>query len=97
MKVHAAQDKTYIQIKGGTHCSMGESSKCIKAEKLVGCEPGLTSAEQTAVLARYIVPWLDFFLKGDMDQGCAFNTTLISDEAVTWLQSRPLVSNFPAP
>lgn len=76
---------------------MGESRKCIKAEKLVGCEPGLTSAEQTAVLARYIVPWLDFFLKGDIDQGCVFNTTLISDEAVTWLQSRPLASNFPAP
>lgn len=93
----AARDKTYIQIIGGTHCSMGESSKCIKAEKLVGCEPGLTSAEQTAVLARYIVPWLDFFLKGDRDQGCAFNMTLTSDETVTWLQSRPLVSDFPLP
>ncbi len=87
----AAQDKTYIQIKGGTHCSMGESSKCIKAEKLVGCDAGLTTAEQAEVLARYIIPWLDFFLKGDRDQGCVFNTTLTADEAVTWLQSRPLV------
>jgi len=87
----AAQDKTYIQIKGGTHCSMGESSKCIKAERLVGCEPGLTTDEQTAVLARYIVPWLDFFLKGKKEQGLTFNVTLASDEAVTWLQSRPLV------
>lgn len=93
----SARDKTYVQIKGGTHCSMGESRKCIKAEKLVGCEPGLTSAEQTAVLARYIVPWLDFFLKGDIDQGCVFNTTLVADEDVTWLQSRPLASNIPAP
>ena len=90
----AAHDKTYIQIKGGTHCSMGESRKCIKAERLVGCEPGLTAVEQTAVLARYIVPWLDFFLKGREEQGRAFNTTLASDEAVTWLQSRPLVSHF---
>ncbi len=93
----AAQDKTYIQIIGGTHCSMGESIKCIKAERLVGCEPGLTTAEQTAVLARYIMPWLDFFVKGDMDQGRVFNMTLTSDEAVTWLQSRPLVSTIPAP
>ncbi len=91
----AAQDKTYIQIKGGTHCSMGESSKCIKAERLVGCEAGLTTDEQTAVLARYIVPWLDFFIKGDMDQGRVFTITLTSDEAVTWLQSRPLVSTLP--
>lgn len=93
----AAQDKTYIQIKGGTHCSMGESSKCIKAERLVGCEAGLTTAEQTAVLARYIVPWLDFFIKGDMDQGRGFTITLTSDEAVTWLHSRPLISNIPEP
>lgn len=90
----AAQDRTYIQIKGGTHCSMGENSKCITAERFVGCEPGLTTAEQTAVLARYIVPWLDFFLKGKNEQGRAFNTTLASDEAVTYLQSRPLVSHF---
>lgn len=89
----AAQDKTYIQIIGGTHCGMGESSKCIKAERLVGCEPGLTTAEQTAVLARYIVPWLDFFLKGNKEQGRTFNVSLASDEAVTWLQSRPLVSD----
>jgi len=92
-----ALDKTYIQIKGGTHCSMGESKKCIKAERMVGCEAGLTTDEQTAVLERYIVPWLDFFLKGSRDQGHFFNTTLTSDEAVTWLQSRPLVSNFPEP
>jgi hypothetical protein len=87
----AAQDKTYIQIQRGTHCSMGESSKCIKAERLVGCESGLTTAEQTAVLSRYLVPWLDYFLKGKKEQGRAFNITLASDEAVTWLQSRPLV------
>jgi predicted dienelactone hydrolase len=86
----AAPDKTYIQIKGGSHCSMGVSSKCIKAERLIGCEPGLTTAEQTAVLARYIVPWLDFFLKGSKDQGRVFNSTLSTDEAVTWLHSRPL-------
>jgi len=89
----AAQDKTYIQIKGGTHCGMGESSKCIRAERIVRCEPGLTTTEQTAVIARYIIPWLDFFLKGKKEQGLTFNVTLLSDEAVTWLQSRPLVSD----
>ena len=92
----AANDKTYIQIIGGTHCSMGESSKCIKAERLVGCEPGLNTAEQTAVIARYLVPWLNFFLKGEVDQGLIFDAELRSDTAVTWLQSRPLVSTSPA-
>jgi predicted dienelactone hydrolase len=86
----AAQDKTYIQIIGGTHCGMGESIKCLKAERLVGCEPGLTAALQTEVLARYIIPWLDFFLKGKQEQGRVFNLTLAADEAVTWKYSRPL-------
>lgn len=86
----SAHDKTFVQIIGGTHCSMGETSKCIKAERILGCDAGLTAAEQTEVLARYIIPWLDFFLKGNGNQGCVFNTTLTADEAVTWKQSRPL-------
>jgi len=86
----AAEDKTYISIINGSHCGMGALRKCFTAERLAGCKGGLGTEEQTAILSRYIIPWLDFFLKGEKEKGAVFNRTLASDTAVTWLRSRPL-------
>ncbi|MCU0458068.1 MAG: alpha/beta hydrolase [Bacteroidales bacterium] len=85
-----AEDKTYISIIDGSHCGMGALRKCFTAEKLAGCKGGLGTEEQTAILSRYIIPWLDCLLKGEKEQGAVFNRTLASDTAVTWLRSRPL-------
>lgn len=86
----ASEDKTYISIINGSHCGMGALRKCFTAEKLAGCKGGLGTEEQTAILSRFIIPWLDFFLKGKKVQGAVFNRTLTSDTMVTWMQSRPL-------
>jgi len=86
----AAKDKTYISIINGSHCGMGDSRKCFTAERLAGCKRGLNTEEQTAILARYIIPWLNCFLKGDTSGGRLFNQTLAADEAVTWMRSCPL-------
>ncbi len=86
----AAEDKTYISIINGSHCGMGALRKCFTAEKLAGCAGGLGTEEQTVILARYIIPWLDCFLNGQEEQGAVFNQTLASDTAVTWLRSRLL-------
>ncbi|MBE0677675.1 MAG: hypothetical protein IH592_02810 [Bacteroidales bacterium] len=94
----AAADKTFILIRGGTHCGMADSSRvCTMAEKLSGCNDGITAEEQHQILKKYLVPWLGYFLKGEGDQGISFDTELRSDTTVTWLQSRPLVSNCPEP
>jgi predicted dienelactone hydrolase len=87
----ASIDKTYILIKGGTHCQMGVSyDKCIIGEKMARCAPGMSEQEQLMVIARYLVPWLRFFLKHETEQGTCFDDCLQSDNAITWLQSRPL-------
>lgn len=86
----AAEDRTYISIINGSHCGMGALRKCFTAEKLAGCKGGMGTEEQTVILSRYIIPWLDCFLKGEKGQGAVFNRTLATDTAVTWLQSRPL-------
>lgn len=91
----AAEDKTYISIVNGSHCGMGDSRKCFTAERIAGCRGGLNTEEQTAILARYLIPWLNFFLKGERGDGLIFNSTLSTDESVTWLQSRPLVRKLP--
>jgi len=85
-----AKVKTYISIINGSHCGMGDSRKCFTAERLAGCRDGLNTEEQTAILARYMIPWLNSILKGDESGGCLFNQTLAADKAVTWLRSRPL-------
>ena len=94
----SSSDKTFILIHGGTHCQMGVSyEKCIIGERMAKCNPGISEEEQLKTLAGYMVPWLRYFLKGEEEQGIRFDTELRSDTTVTWLQSRPLVSNFPAP
>jgi predicted dienelactone hydrolase len=94
----AAADKTYILIRGGTHCGMADSSRiCTLAEKISGCNKGLSPSGQHQILKKYLIPWLNFFLKWENDQGIIFDAELRSDTAVTWLQSRPLVSTSPAP
>jgi dienelactone hydrolase len=88
--------KTFILIHGGNHCYMGVSfDKCVIGEKMAGCDPGISEEEQLRILARYMVPWLDYFLRGKAEQGRLFDAALRSDTAVTWLQSGPLVPDFP--
>ena len=93
----ASPDKTFILISGGTHCGMADLSRiCTLAEKFSGCNDGISAESQHKILKKYIIPWLNYFLKGKNDQGIIFDAELRSDTDVTWLQSRPLVSTSPA-
>lgn len=84
-------DKTYILIKGGTHCQMGVSHpKCDVGEKLAGCREGISQDEQLKILSRYIILWLRFFLQGDECSGEEFDSWIEKDNAVEYLRSRPL-------
>jgi hypothetical protein len=88
----ASSDRTIILIERGTHCNMGVSfDKCEVGERMARCEPGISGEEQLAILARYMVPWLKYFLKGDEEQGVRFDAVLRSDTTVNWRQSRPLM------
>lgn len=87
----SGSDKTYILIKGGTHCQMGVSHpKCNTGEKIAGCRDGITLDEQLRILSRYIIPWLRFFLHGDECSGEDFDSGIGKDNAVEYLRSRPL-------
>ena len=83
--------KTYILIKGGTHCQMGVSHpKCSAGEKIAGCREGISQEEQLRILAKYILPWLKYHLKGDTDAGLQFNSFIGQDSSIEYIQSRPL-------
>lgn len=92
----ASTDKTYILIEGGTHCYMGVSHpKCDKFERISGCSDGsISKDEQLTIIRRYLIPWLNFYLRGDKDAGMIFDSLLTEDETIVYMQSRPLLPGF---
>jgi dienelactone hydrolase len=84
----AGEIKTYISIEGGTHCQMGVSHpKCSAGEKIAGCREGISQEEQHRILAKYLLPWLKYHLKGDMDAGLKFNSFIGQDSTIEYFQS----------
>jgi len=89
----ASVNKTYLLIKGATHCQMGShNSLCNFGETMAFCNDGISEEEQHLTLNRYLLPWLNYFLKGDYDAGLEFDSAIRSDSSVEYLRSRPLVS-----
>lgn len=89
----ASDVKAFISIKGGTHCQMGVSHpKCHIGERISGCREGISQDEQLRILARYIIPWLEFHLKGNKEAGINFNLSASRDTTIDLIQSRPLGS-----
>jgi predicted dienelactone hydrolase len=87
----AGEIKTYILIKGGTHCQMGVSHpKCGAGEKIAGCREGISQEEQLRILAKYLIPWLKYHLKGDVDAGLQFNSFIGQDSTIEYIRSKPL-------
>ena len=90
----ASKDKTYVLIREGNHCQMGVSHpKCNKAERISGCsENSISNDDQLKILAKYLIPWLDFFLKGSTESGVLFDSFHGDDTSVVIARSGPLVS-----
>jgi predicted dienelactone hydrolase len=83
----ASGEKTLIIIKGGTHCQMGVSHpKCGFGERISGCRgDNISAEEQLSILGRYIIPWLRFYLCNDSRALDHFNSTLMHDNSVEYI------------
>ncbi|MBL7692450.1 MAG: T9SS type A sorting domain-containing protein [Flavipsychrobacter sp.] len=85
--------KHYITIKGGSHCQMaGASTTCSFGEATCTPAPGITRAAQHATINKYLVPWLNYTLKGNCAAGTTFETDLAADGAVTHAKNCTLCS-----
>jgi predicted dienelactone hydrolase len=88
----ASASKTMIHIKGGTHCQMaGISSLCRFGERLKSCKAEIDMEEQHRIINRYLVPWLNFYLNGDIAAGRLFEKEIGSDSGIEFERSGPLV------
>ena len=77
--------KTLINIIGGSHCQMADSNFfCGVGEG--SCSPQATIARtvQHNIINSYILPWLDFQLKGNCSQGNVFDNQILADNAITY-------------
>ena len=92
--------KTLISITGGSHCQMANSNFfCNVGEGSCSPQPTISRAVQHATIISYLLPWLDYQLKGNCNQGAVFDAQLIADTAVTYqkncLQCNALDVNSP--
>ena len=75
--------KIIITIKGGSHCQMaGRSTKCRLAESTCKPGPDITDKDQHAIIMKYLLPWLNDHLKGDLASAEQFNAFLKSDQSI---------------
>lgn len=78
----ASSCKTLINVLGGSHCKFAENNlACSTGEVL--CQGSLTRADQHAIVDDYLVPYYDFFLKGDTAAWATFNNLLATDTRIS--------------
>lgn len=77
--------KTYISILGGSHCQIANSNTfCSIGESTCSPAPTITRSIQHAKLFSYLLPWLNYQLKGNCSQGTVFDSQIILDNAITY-------------
>ncbi|MDN3677034.1 T9SS type A sorting domain-containing protein [Flavobacterium paronense] len=77
--------KSLISIIGGSHCQMANSNFfCGIGESTCTPQPTITRTAQQNTINRYILPWLDYQLKGNCVQGNLFDNQIIADNSITF-------------
>lgn len=81
----ASNCKTLINITGGSHCQMANSNfLCNVGESSCSPQPTISRAVQQTIINSYLLPWLDYQLKGNCSQGNLFDTQIVADNAITF-------------
>lgn len=90
--------KTYISIIGGSHCQMADFNFfCNIGESTCTPPPAITRSTQHEIISRFLVPWLEFQLKGDAAQGALFDNLILTDSSVTHMKTCDLVTTVKKP
>lgn len=82
----ASACKTLININGANHCQFADYDFACSLGELF-CSTGITREEQHDVMNTFMLPWLDYFLNGDVSALSTFNTELTTSSAMTYSQS----------
>ena len=77
--------KTYININGASHCQMANNNTfCSIGESSCTPAPTISRTVQHAKIFSYLLPWLDYQLKGNCNQGFVFDSQIATDTSITF-------------
>ena len=86
--------KTFLSINGGSHCQMADNNfLCSFGEATCTPQPSITRAEQHIVINRYLLPWLNYELKGNCISGLQFDSLITVDTSIVFQKSCVLCNN----
>lgn len=84
----AALCKYHVTITGGGHCYFANSNlNCGTGELFTSGNITITRSEQQATMNDYVLPWLNRWLKGDMEAFQDFTDLLWTDNRVTFVEN----------
>lgn len=86
--------KYLINIIGGAHCYYANSNtNCDFGESTSGGNITITRQDQQDIMFRYLIPWLNMYLKDLCEDKDVFETDLLTDSEVTFQST---CSSFPS-
>lgn len=89
-----SKNKTYISIMGGTHCQMAsENFLCNLAENRCETYSTISREEQHAIMNFYMIRWLNFILKEDIQSGIEFDKRIDDDPSISINKTGSLTGN----
>jgi pimeloyl-ACP methyl ester carboxylesterase len=91
----ASSCKTLISIIGGSHCQMANNNFfCGVGESSCSPQPGISRTAQQNIIYSYLLPWLDYQLKGNCNQGNVFDTLITTDNAIIFQKNCTQCTNL---
>jgi predicted dienelactone hydrolase len=79
--------KILITIKGGSHCQMADRSTiCRLGESTCKPSPEISEPDQHTIVVKYLLHWLNFHLKGDLESAQRFDAFLESDPSIEFVR-----------
>jgi predicted dienelactone hydrolase len=80
--------KTYVSIDGASHCQFADiNTICYFGEGTCTPQATITEADQQNELIALLLPWLNFYLKGDCQSGGTFQSVLSASAGISFQQN----------
>ena len=83
-----SEHKTFINIIGGSHCQMSDQHKsCKLTELLLFSTPDISRELQHEIMKKFMLSWLDYFMKGEENALAEFESLLREVEPISFVRS----------
>jgi hypothetical protein len=89
----ASSCKTMVTVTGASHCQFaGSNFACSFGELTCSPAAAISAADQQALVAEFLIPWLNNYLKYDCEQGIVFQN-LLQNQGISYQQNCTVCSS----